>query len=78
MTYRGRVQNGVVILHPPADLPDGAEVEVRLVEQAADVPAGRQGPTLYERLKGVVGKAKGLPPDAALNHDHYLYGLPRK
>ena len=35
-------------------------------------------PTILERLRSVVGKAKGLPPDAALNHDHYLYGLPRQ
>jgi hypothetical protein len=34
--------------------------------------------SLFERLRSVVGKAKGLPPDAASNHDHYLYGLPRK
>ena len=36
------------------------------------------GPTLAERLAGVIGKAKGLPSDASLNHDHYLYGLPKK
>ena len=39
---------------------------------------GSTPPTLLERLRSVVGKAKGLPPDAAVNHDHYLYGLPRK
>jgi len=78
MTYRGRVKNGVVILDASADLPEGAEVEVRLVEHPADAPTGEEGPTLYERLKDIVGKAKGLPPDAAINHDHYLYGLPKK
>ena len=78
MTYRGPIRNGIVIFDQPADLPQGAEVEVRLVEHSAGAPAGEQGPTLYERLKGVIGKAKGLPPDAAVNHDHYLYGLPKK
>ena len=24
------------------------------------------------------GKVRGLPPDMALNHDHYLHGLPKK
>jgi hypothetical protein len=24
------------------------------------------------------GSARGLPPDMALNHDHYLHGLPKK
>ena len=36
------------------------------------------GPTLYERLKPVIGIAKGLPPDLARNHDHYLYGGPKR
>ena len=77
MTYKGHVRNGVVVLDPPADLPDGAEVEVNLlpVQRAA---SSDDGPTIYERLKDVIGKAEGLPPDAALNHDHYLYGLPKK
>jgi len=24
------------------------------------------------------GSVRGLPPDMALNHDHYLHGLPKK
>ena len=78
MTHGGHVKNGVVILDPPVDLPEGAEVEVRLIEAPADSHAAEEGPSLYERLEHVVGKAKGLPPDAAINHDHYLYGLPKK
>ena len=35
-------------------------------------------PTLHDELGPILGKAKGLPADAARNHDHYLYGLPRK
>jgi hypothetical protein len=29
MTYRGYVKQGVIVLDPPAELPEGAEVEVR-------------------------------------------------
>lgn len=78
MSYRGHVKNGVVVLDPPTALPEGAEVEVRLVEPPSDAARAGQGRTLYERLESVVGKARGLPSDAAHNHDHYLYGLPRK
>ena len=35
-------------------------------------------PTLYERLKDIIGSAKGLPPDLARNHDHYLHGQPKR
>jgi hypothetical protein len=34
--------------------------------------------SLAERLANVVGKATGLPPDASVNHDHYLYGVPKR
>ena len=32
MTYRGHIKNGVVTLDEPATLPEGAEVNVQLVE----------------------------------------------
>ena len=44
MTYRGHVENGVVVFDEPCDLPDGTPVLVYLVEtpgQAA--PADGQG-----------------------------------
>ena len=72
MTYRGRVRNGVIILDPPATLPEGAQVEV-------SSPSAEEAiPTLYERLKDVIGIAEGLPADSSINHDHYLYGVPKK
>jgi len=76
MTYRGMVKDGVIVLDDPAELPDGAEVNVTLVEVPPEVPED-EGPTLYERLEPVIGKAKGLPPDASKNVDHYLYGHPK-
>lgn len=70
MTYKGRVKGGVVILDEDVKLPDGAAVEVSLPAQADDASV----PTLLERLKPVVGKARGLPPDASRNIDRDLYG----
>ena len=68
MTYRGRVKNGVIVLEQPANLPEGAEVEV--------VPAGDAAslPTLAERYKDFIGRIDGLPRDLAENHDHYIHG----
>jgi hypothetical protein len=66
--YRGHVEKGVVILDEPAELPEGSAVEV--------VPVKIK--SLAERLKNVIGKAKGLPSDLARNHDHYLHGRPKK
>jgi hypothetical protein len=33
---------------------------------------------LFDRLGHLAGKAKHLPADAAEQHDHYLYGTPKK
>jgi len=83
MVYRGHVKNGVVVLDEPAALPEGAEVQITLprtrimnkpVTQESEGPA----PTLFERLAPVIGAAEGLPSDLAENHDHYLYGVPKK
>jgi hypothetical protein len=67
MTYKGKVKGGVVVLEPGARLDEGAEV---VVEQVESVPAI----SLADRLRPVIGKAKGLPADAARNIDRDLYG----
>jgi hypothetical protein len=76
MTYRGHVENGTVVFDEAVALPEGAAVQVDVLDD--EVVAGENGPTLYERLKPVIGAAKGLPPDLARNHDHYLHGQPKK
>ena len=77
--YRGHVSNGVVVFESTIELPDGAEVRVRPAKpQPTRAKARKMPPTLYERLKPIIGKAKGLPPDASINHDHYLYGAPKR
>lgn len=78
MVYRGYVENGVIRLEDALTLPEGVQVEVRLLTENVS-PEGEEGiPSLYERLKNVVGKAEGLPPDLAANHDHYLHGQARQ
>lgn len=42
------------------------------------LPAGDEVPSLYERLRDVIGSVDNLPTDASINHDHYLYGTPKK
>jgi len=79
MTYKGHVENGLVVLDEPAGLCNGERVSVRpLRRPRRPEPDEGQAPTLYDELKPIIGKARGLPPDAARNHDHYLYGMPRK
>lgn len=80
MTYRGHVKNGKIILDGVVDLPEGAAVNIKPVRQRASPSRRRrkEPPTLFEQLKKLAGKAKGLPADASINLDHYLYGLPKR
>ncbi len=70
MTYRGKVKDGVVVLEDRGCLPDGTDVEVQPLPTAPS--------TVGQRLLRFAGKVKGLPRDAARNHEHYLYGTPKQ
>jgi hypothetical protein len=79
MVYRGQVKNGVVVLDPSSALPEGAEVRVEVVPTESGQPAlDEQGRTLGQKLMKYAGRAVGLPEDAAINHDRYLYGAPKQ
>jgi len=78
MVYRGHVVNGLVKLDESVQLPEGAEVRVELVVSSQESSVEPEVPTLYERLRSLVGVAKGLPPDMSVNVDHYLYGSPKR
>lgn len=72
MTYRGHVKNGQIVLDASTALPEGAEVNVEIVEDPeAKAP-------IWDKLLKLAGSAPGLPADMAENHDHYLYGIPKK
>jgi predicted DNA-binding antitoxin AbrB/MazE fold protein len=70
MSFVGEVKNGVIILEEGVSLPEGARVRVEVLE-ADDT-------SLVQGLLALAGKAEGLPPDLAKNHDHYLHGQPKK
>jgi hypothetical protein len=71
---RGRVQNGVVVLEDPQALRDGTEVTVKPLSRGGKRGHAAKRPSVSRALAGLAGKAKNLPPDAARNLDHYLYG----
>ena len=72
MTYKGRVKNGVVVLDEPSALPEGAEVRVEPVVNVEEFKKFREA---FLKFAGIM---EDMPPDMAENHDHYLYGTPKK
>lgn len=72
MSYQGIVKNGQIVLPPDAVLPEGTAVLV-------EVAGGQEAPIAdfaKELLK--LSRPRGWPADMALNHDHYLHGLPKR
>jgi len=79
VVYRGHVKDGVVVLEGAARLKDGTAVSVRPLRKGRrSAPHTKKSPTLYDRYKRFIGMGNGLPTDASINHDHYLYGTPRR
>jgi hypothetical protein len=78
MVYEGHVKNGMVVVDDPVSLADGTKAEVEIAVPASSDTPDLLEPTLYEQLAPLVGAAKGLPPDLARSHDHYLHREVRK
>ena len=38
----------------------------------------KQGGGIWSKLLELAGTAKGLPPDMAEQHDHYIHGTPKR
>ena len=68
MSYKGTVRNGVVILPPEAELPEGTEVEVIAMETQTE-----DDPFVAAVLK-VARPRRHWPEDYARELDHHLYG----
>ena len=80
MTFLGHLQDGLVVLDSPPNLPNGTAVRVEIPETAVEVNLIDEddGPTLLESLKPFIGVIKDMPPDMSENLDHYLYGTPKR
>ncbi|NUM55825.1 MAG: hypothetical protein HUU46_19465 [Candidatus Hydrogenedentes bacterium] len=72
MTYVGKVHNGVVVLPPEGQLPEGAEVKIEPLDSASDADP------FLAALCRVAKPRPHWPEDYALNHGHYVRGEPKK
>jgi len=70
MTWKGTVQNGVVILPPGTNLPEGTEVEIIAKDEACP----EENPFLTAVQK-VARPRPHWPKDYVRNLDQHLYGV---
>ena len=72
MVYHGKVKNGMIVLDPQIELPDGAAVRVEL-ELPGEPPASSGDDPLLKMAE--LATETGIS-DLATNVDHYLYAHP--
>jgi hypothetical protein len=72
MSFKGTIQNGVVVLPPEIKLPEGTEVNVETLAESPE-----NDPFIQAVLKTAKPRPH-WPKDYALNHGHYVSGEPKK
>jgi len=77
MTYKGHVENGVVVLDEAAALPEGVTVEIKVALAEKQGSLSKEG-SHFDRIKDIIGACKDLPPDFAANHDYYIHGADKR
>jgi len=84
MVYHGTYRDGKIELDGDAALPEGVRVRVEAEDRPSEDRGtsppgeGEGGETLLEHLGSWVGAIKGGPADGAAQHDHYIYGTPKR
>jgi hypothetical protein len=82
-TIKVHFDGQVFVPDEPVDLPKGESAEVTVSVNGAEVPSPNP-PDEEHPLRSLVEWASALPPlpdspgDAAAQHDHYLYGSPKR
>ena len=75
MTIHAIIKEGKIVPTEPLSFADGTEVTITPLEQELK----DQDPTnVAELFRKFVGVIDNLPSDLSTNHDHYLYGVPKK
>ena len=83
MVISGEVKGGVIILPQDVVLPEGSLVQVVVADVARDTntPPSKpteEGESIRDKLMKFAGICTDMPADSSENHDHYLYGTPRR
>lgn len=75
MVYQAHMQNGTVIIDDPANIAEGAKLEVRVISQPVEQP---HAPPAERPWLKHLGCVKDFPPDASQTIDEVLYGQPNE
>lgn len=75
MTFQGIVKNGVVVLDTDSPPAEGTRVTV---EVDVRIPPEDPADDWADVVMKFAGLGRGMPPDMAAQHDHYIHGTPKR
>jgi len=81
MTAYGQIRDGKVELDSDSALPEGVRVRIVVLNAVPQREAPRRSiAAMFGDLTADVPSEEwdNFPSDGALNHDHYLYGTPKR
>lgn len=75
MSITATIENHMIKLPAGVHVPNGTQVEIRVIEALASV---REEPgSFFETVRDLIGSVEG-PVDLAAEHDHYAHGAPKR
>jgi predicted DNA-binding antitoxin AbrB/MazE fold protein len=77
MVISGIYKDGTLLLEGPVDLKNGQRVTVDILPDPAALPPDGPSQQSQELLK-LAGIVKSGRKDGSVNHDHYIYGIPKR
>jgi hypothetical protein len=80
MTYRAKMKDGQVVFEGGIKPADGVELRVEEEAKTTAENTDDRKPTASEVLMKFAGiiKDPSVPSDGSFNHDHYIYGAPKR
>ena len=75
MSITVTVENDTIKLPPDVHVPDGTRVEITLPEEKSAAAPKENALAWMLEYAGIVDD---MPADLAAEHDHYLYGTPKR
>ena len=76
-TVKARYDGRVFVPETPVNLPVGKVVEIPLPQDKSHEPTVKPLAALVE-IASEFPEDPDMPTDAAAQHDHYLYGMPKR
>ncbi|CAG0966973.1 hypothetical protein PHYC_01037 [Phycisphaerales bacterium] len=75
MVYFGKYHNGKIVPETDLRLPEGSRVRIEPIPEAGPAP---QESDPFDTLGDQPVDDPSLPADLAAEHDHYIYGTPKR